>query len=103
MRYHNTVRYLATASLLLLTAPAAEAAQKRSQAVARVFQIEHPCPATGKTKGRCPGYERDHRVPLCFWGWDTPSNLQWLTIKEHREKTKLDIKVCDWDGLKGTR
>lgn len=98
MRYHNTAQYLITAIILALSLPA-EAAQKRSQAVARAFQLENPCPSTGKTKGRCPGYERDHRWPICFHdGPDAVWNLQWLTIQEHREKTRLDIKVCKWDG-----
>lgn len=76
----------------------AEAAQKRSQAVAREFQLQAPCPSTASRKGRCPGYERDHRIPLCFYGPDAVWNLQWLTIQAHREKTKMDVKVCNWDG-----
>lgn len=90
-------RLLALAILFALSCPA-EAAQKRSQVVARELQLIHPCPSTGLRKGRCPGFERDHRLPLCFYGKDTVSNLQWLTVAEHRAKTKLDIKVCNWDG-----
>ncbi len=91
------MRLILLAIALALSLPA-DAAQKRSQAVARAFQLENPCPSTGKTKGRCPGYERDHRIPLCFYGPDEAWNLTWKTIREHREKTKLDIKVCKWDG-----
>src|SRR5271169_2953472 len=32
--------------------------------VAREFQREHPCPSTGLASGRCPGYVKDHVVPL---------------------------------------
>jgi hypothetical protein len=34
----------------------ASANERRSPAVAREFQREHPCPSTGLTSGPCPGY-----------------------------------------------
>jgi len=37
---------------------------KRSTAARRQFQREHPCPATGKTTGACPGYVGAHMVAL---------------------------------------
>jgi 5-methylcytosine-specific restriction endonuclease McrA len=77
---------------------AAYAASKRDPAVRREFQRLNPCPSTGKRSGACPGWQRDHVVPLCFYGADAVWNLQWLTVEEHKKKTKLDIKVCNWDG-----
>ena len=53
--------------------------EHRSRAVARKFQREHPCPSTGRTSGACPGYWKDHIVPLACRGPDTVSNLQWHT------------------------
>jgi hypothetical protein len=38
--------------------------EHRSRAVASEFQREHPRPSTGLTTGPCPGYWRDHIVPL---------------------------------------
>ncbi len=88
-------------ALLIAFSWPVEAAQKRDPAVRRAFMLEHPCPATGKTKGRCDGWQVDHRQPLCYFGKDEIANLQWLSVKDHREKTKLDIKTCDWDGRRG--
>jgi hypothetical protein len=38
------------------------------------------------------GYEVDHVVPLYGGGSDTPSNMQLLTIADHKEKTKTDYQ-----------
>jgi hypothetical protein len=59
---------------------AALASEHRSRAVTREFQREHPCPSTGRTSGACPGYRKDHVVPLACGGPDAVSNLQWQTI-----------------------
>ena len=64
----------------------------RDPAVAREFQ--NPCPATGRTNGACPGYIRDHIVPLHCGGSDTPSNMQWQTILEARAKDRGE-RYCD--------
>src|SRR6202022_2164875 len=42
------------------------AREYRSCEVAREFQREHPCPSTGKTSGGCPGYRKDHVIPLAW-------------------------------------
>jgi hypothetical protein len=42
----------------------ASAREYRSREVTREFQREHPCPSTGKTRGACPGYRKDHIKPL---------------------------------------
>lgn len=50
----------------------------RSRAVLRSFQAMYPCPSTGLQAGACPGWFRDHVVPLVCGGCDTVENLQWL-------------------------
>lgn len=50
----------------------------RDRAVLRQFQQRYPCPSTGKTTGACPGWYKDHVVPLVCGGCDTMENLQWL-------------------------
>lgn len=85
------IRALLLAALLFV--PQAEAA-KRSGSVVREFQREVPCPATGKRRGRCPGYQADHVVPLCAGGADDWRNFQWLTLHEHKVKTKEDVRYC---------
>jgi hypothetical protein len=46
---------------------------------------------TGYPQGR-PGYEVDHIVPLARGGTDKPSNMQWLTIPEHKAKSRQELK-----------
>ena len=74
------------AVLLLAVAAAtsgiADAKQHRDPAVTREFQRLNPCPSTGKRTGRCPGYVKDHIVPLCAGGADAVSNMQWQTVRE---------------------
>ncbi len=50
----------------------------RSAAAVSAFKREHPCPATGKSTGACPGWQVDHVIPLVCGGCDTLTNMQWL-------------------------
>jgi 5-methylcytosine-specific restriction endonuclease McrA len=59
----------------------------RSSSARRAFRELHPCPATGRSSGACPGYEIDHVRPLHQGGADTPDNMQWLTHEAHAAKT----------------
>jgi hypothetical protein len=64
-------------AIVMLALPClASTSEQRSRAVAREFQREHPCLSTGLTTGPCPGYWRDHIVPLACGGPDAVSNLQ---------------------------
>lgn len=56
----------------------ADGSIKRSAKVVAEFQKIHPCPSTGLTTESCPGWWRDHVVPLACRGKDSVSNLQWL-------------------------
>jgi hypothetical protein len=87
-----TTRVLTGAAILLvaLTAQAAD----RSPAVKAEFRRLNPCPSTGLTKGACPGYQVDHREALICGGADVTSNLQWLAVQEHKEKTRVEVKLC---------
>jgi hypothetical protein len=67
---------------------------KRSLAIRAEFKRHEPCPATGRARGPCVGFEVDHAVPLCLGGPDIVSNLQWLTIEAHRHKTRRDVELC---------
>lgn len=57
----------------------------RSRAVLREFQRIYPCPANGQPAGSCPGWYKDHIVPLVCGGCDSLENLQWLPS---------DLKTC---------
>lgn len=50
----------------------------RSAQVLAAFQRNHPCPSTGIGTGPCPGWSKDHVIPLACGGIDSVSNLQWL-------------------------
>jgi hypothetical protein len=63
---------------------------KRSGAARSAFQREHPCPSTGKTNGRCPGYVVDHIKPLEWGGADATFNMQWQTVADAKAKDKTE-------------
>lgn len=63
---------------------------KRSQEAKREFKLLHPCPSTGKSKGRCKGYIIDHVKPLKRGGADAPSNMQWQTLEESKAKDAIE-------------
>jgi hypothetical protein len=89
---------LTVLALSALALPAYAADAKRSQAVRAEFQRENPCPSTGATRGKCPGYQADHRIAICAGGADRAGNLQWLTIEDHKRKTKRDVMECRSSG-----
>jgi hypothetical protein len=78
--------------LLLLSASALGAQHYRSAKVRRDFQRAHPCPSTGKRAGRCPGYVKDHVVPLCKGGRDSVRNMQWQTTADAKAKDRVECR-----------
>jgi hypothetical protein len=87
------MRLLILAILVTLTIPAT-AHTSRSHEVAIEFQREHPCPSTGLTYGHCPGYIKDHIVPLCAGGADATWNMQWQTTQAAHEKDLQEWAQC---------
>ena len=83
-------------SVLALSAPASSAQAKphRSHAAKIEFQQSHPCPATGRTTGKCRGYVIDHIRPLACGGADEPHNMQWQTKAEARAKDRHERRRC---------
>lgn len=82
------------ACVLALFASSARAGEPRSPTVKAEFQRLHPCPSTGKSRGACPGYVKDHVIPLCAGGADAASNMQWQTVEEAKAKDKLERHQC---------
>jgi hypothetical protein len=62
----------------------------RSETAKHDFQKSHPCPATGKASGPCPGYVVDHVTPLKRGGADSPRNMQWQTTVVAKAKDKIE-------------
>jgi hypothetical protein len=85
---------LLSALALLAAAPPAGAKEKRDPHQRALFVKSHPCPATGKNKGACPGYVVDHIKPLCAGGADHPSNMQWQTREEAKIKDRRETEQC---------
>ena len=54
------------------------------------FKRTHPCPATGKSSGSCPGYVIDHVQPLKRGGADMPANMQWQTEGAAKKKDRSE-------------
>ena len=69
----------------------ADGSIRRRSDVLTAFNKVHPCPATGLSSGACPGWHRDHIIPLSACGCDAVSNLQWLPV---------EIKTCKGDYCK---
>jgi hypothetical protein len=72
----------------------ASAKELRSSSVKHEFQLTHPCPSTGLTSGACPGFVKDHILPLACGGSDQVANLQWQTIRNAKAKDKGETKGC---------
>ena len=64
----------------------------RSRSVTSAFQRKNPCPSTGKKYGACPGYVKNHRVPLCKGGPDSVGNLEWQTTAEGKASDKTECR-----------
>ena len=81
-------------ALACVSTASVEAKTPRNSAAKRDFRALHPCPATGHTTGKCPGYVIDHVTPLCAGGADHPKNMQWQTTKEAKIKDKEERRLC---------
>ncbi len=88
-------RTIAALALSLIAAAAlAREGAPHSHAALAQFQMAQPCPATGLTHGACPGWVKDHIVPLCAGGADAPANLQWQTRAASLVKDRSEWRWC---------
>jgi hypothetical protein len=85
---------LILAIMVALAASPLAAREYRSREVTREFQREHPCPSTGLPNGACPGYRKDHVIPLACGGPDAVTNMQGQTIRAARAKDRWELKAC---------
>lgn len=83
----NRITALLVAALMLPLPSEARDLSVRSE-----FRRNHPCPSTGKARGACQGWQVDHIVPLCRGGSDTAANMQWLSVEQHKMKTRGDCR-----------
>jgi hypothetical protein len=84
----------ALVGVLAVCPPLASANEHRSLEVKHEFQRQHPCPSTGSPTGKCPGYIKDHVVPLACGGADSVVNLQWQTVSAAKAKDRWERKGC---------
>lgn len=66
----------------------------RSRTAVAAFKAAHPCPATGRTGGACPGYIIDHIIPLACGSADAPDNMQYQTTEEAKAKDRWERSIC---------
>lgn len=78
------------------------AEQRRRSAVTAAFQRGNPCPSTGLQRGACPGWIKDHIIPLCAGGADHPDNLQWQTVEQAKAKDREERRQCRRDQSKAS-
>jgi len=81
------------AAFLMLATPA-EAGPQPSRAAVAEFKRQNACPATGETRGACPGYVVALVQPLCADGEDAVANLQWQTAAEARAHGRWTREYC---------
>lgn len=82
------------ALLMLATQANTASISPRSKAARAEFQRQNPCPATGKSRGPCPGWVVDHVVPLACGGVDAPANMQWQTVAGGKAKDREERRFC---------
>ena len=70
------------------------AADARSFRAEGLFRLDNPCPSTGSVRGECKGYVIDRIIPVVCGGAEDPSNMQWQTIAEAREKDRWEKIGC---------
>jgi hypothetical protein len=46
------------------------------------------------TRGACPGYRKDHVLPLACGGPDAVSNMQWQTVAAAKAKDRWELRAC---------
>lgn len=80
--------------LIAFTSDIAQAKIHRDHHAITAFKHQHPCPATGRSSGKCPGYVIDHINPLACGGADAPSNMQWQTNAAAAEKDRWERRGC---------
>ena len=60
------------------------------------FLLTHPCPATDKFDGACPGWTVDLIVPACAGGKDRVATLHWQST----DPEKLRQRAVQWPCIK---
>ena len=63
---------------------------KRDPKAKSEFKHTHPCPATGKSGGKCQGFVIDHVNPLKRGGADAPFNMQWQSVEAAKAKDRIE-------------
>jgi len=66
---------------------------KRRSDVLKAFQAIHPCPSTGLTTGACPGFAKNHDIPLGCGGADAVSNLTWQSTAAKKLIDAYELKI----------
>ena len=82
---------LSLGAVTLLSAASMDSRSFRAEAL---FRLANPCPSTGQTQGACRGYVIDRIIPVVCGGAEEPSNMQWQTIAQAKEKDRWERIGC---------
>ena len=93
-RFSNTFAFVAALTAAGAACAAAAPADSRSFKAEVLFRLQNPCPATGDTHGECRGYVIDRIVPVVCGGAEEPTNMQWQTLAQAREKDRWEKIGC---------
>jgi len=91
------MKFIFIMAILVVVSQSADA---RSMAVRQQFKNLYPCPSTGESKGRCPGWIIDHIEALACGGADSVSNMQWQTVQDAKAKDRWERIGCSKGGKK---
>ena len=89
----NTLAVFAALAAAAIALPG-HSADTRSFRAEVLFRLQNPCPTTGETRGECKGYVIDRVIPVACGGAEDPSNMQWQTLAQAREKDRWEKIGC---------
>lgn len=82
------------AALIVVPAPALAAQSPRLSNAEILFKLANPCPVTEQAQGPCTGYVVDRVIPTACGGEESPSNMQWQTLAQAKEKDRWEKIGC---------
>jgi hypothetical protein len=80
--------------ITVLIVAISQSVDARSMAVRQQFKNLHPCPSTGQSKGRCPGWIIDHIEALACGGADAVYNMMWQRTEDAKAKDRWERIGC---------
>lgn len=94
MRFTMSWRAAAAFAAALVPCITTAAQSARPSNAEILFRLANPCPVTGLAQGACNGYVVDRVIPVFCGGAEDPSNMQWQTLAQAKEKDRWEKIGC---------